>query len=233
MCGDSTTTNDVDRLMDGKKANILITDPPYNIDYVGKTKDAMKIQNDKMSNDEFYRFLMDCYANALVVLDDGAAAYIFHADTEGVNFRAAFEDAGFHLANVCIWVKQSMVIGRSDYQWQHEPVLYGWKPSGSHKWYSDRKQTTVWNFNRPTASRLHPTMKPIELVSYPITNSTQSNAIVIDLFGGSGSTLIACEQLNRICYMMELDEKYCDIIIKRWETFTGEKAKLINNDTEF
>lgn len=181
-----------------------------------------------MDNNNFYQFLLDIYKNGLISLDDGAAAYIFHADMEGINFRKAFIDAGFHLANICIWVKQSMVLGRSDYQWQHEPILYGWKPTGSHKWHTDRKQTTIWNFNRPTASRLHPTMKPLDLVAYPITNSTQSNSIVLDLFGGSGSTLIASEQINRICYMMELDEKYCDVIIKRWEELTGRKAELIN-----
>jgi len=221
MCGDSTLLHDVLTLMDGKKANICVTDPPYNVDYTGATKDALKIKNDRLEDDKFYEFLLGAFKNAFEVLDNGGAMYVFHADTEGLNFRKAFKDAGFHLANVCIWVKQSMVLGRSDYQWQHEPVLYGWKPTGSHKWYSDRKQTTIWNFDRPSKNAEHPTMKPVNLVAYPIRNSSLSNCIVLDPFGGSGSSLIASEQLSRICHTMELDEKYCDVIVKRFITQAG------------
>ncbi|HEY9059326.1 MULTISPECIES: site-specific DNA-methyltransferase [Oscillospiraceae] len=216
MCGDSTILQDVLTLMDGKKANTCVTDPPYNVDYTGATKDALKIKNDRLEDGKFYEFLLSAFKNVFEVLDNGGGIYVFHADTEGLNFRKAFKDAGFHLANVCIWVKQSMVLGRSDYQWQHEPVLYGWKPTGSHKWYSDRKQTTIWNFDRPSKNVEHPTMKPVNLVAYPIKNSSLSNCIVLDPFGGSGSTLIASEQLGRICNTMELDEKYCDVIVKRF-----------------
>lgn len=216
MCGDSTLLQDVLTLMNGKKANTCVTDPPYNVDYTGATKDALKIKNDRLEDGKFYEFLLSAFKNVFEVLDNGGAFYVFHADTEGLNFRKAFKDAEFHLANVCIWVKQSMVLGRSDYQWQHEPVLYGWKPTGSHKWYSDRKQTTIWNFDRPARNADHPTMKPVNLVAYPIKNSSLSNCIVLDPFGGSGSTLIASEQLGRICNTMELDEKYCDVIVKRF-----------------
>lgn len=168
MCGDATVKSDVEKLMDNKKANICVTDPPYNIDYTGKTKDELKIKNDKMGNEQFYDFLFNSFKNIYDALADGGAIYVFHADTEGLTFRKAFIDVGFHLANVCIWVKNSMVLGRSDYQWQHEPILYGWKPNGKHKWYSDRKQTTIWNFNRPTRSLQHPTTKPIDILSYAI-----------------------------------------------------------------
>ena len=157
---------------------------------------------------------------------DVDAAYIFHADTEGLNFRKAFKDAGFHIANVCIWAKQSLVLGRSDYQWQHEPILYGWKPTGKHRWYSDRKQTTIWNFDRPTKSELHPTMKPVPLVAYPIQNSSMSNCIILEPFAGSGSTLIACEQIGRICYAIELDEKYADVIVKRYIEYVGTDEEV-------
>ena len=228
MCGDSTVINDVERLMGGAKANLVVTDPPYNVDYVGKTKDALKIQNDRKADGDFYQFLSDAFTNMFMVAVEGSPIYVFHADSEGLNFRRALIEAGYKLAQCCIWVKQSMVMGRQDYQWQHEPILYGWKEGAAHKWYSDRKQTTIWNFNRPSKSKEHPTMKPLDLVAYPIKNSSLENCVVLDLFGGSGSTLIACEQLNRICYMMELDEKYCDVIIKRWEEFTGQKAELIS-----
>lgn len=227
MCGDSTMINAVEKLMGGTRANLVVTDPPYNVDYVGKTKDALKIKNDNMDDNTFLQFLRDSLTNAYTVSEDGAPVYIFHADSEGLSFRQAMKEAGYKLAQCCIWVKQSMVMGRQDYQWQHEPILYGWKEGAAHKWHSDRKQTTVWNFSRPSRSEYHPTMKPIDLVSYPIKNSSLSNCVVLDLFGGSGSTLIACEQLNRICYMMELDDKYCDVIIKRWEQLTGQKAELI------
>ncbi len=216
ICGDSTKAEIYEKLMEGKKANLCVTDPPYNVNYTAGSENERKIKNDNMEDKNFYEFLLASFKNIFNSLDDGAAAYIFHADTEGLNFRKAFKDAGFHLANVCIWAKQSLVLGRSDYQWQHEPILYGWKPTGKHRWYSDRKQTTIWNFDRPTKSELHPTMKPVPLVAYPIQNSSMSNCIVLEPFAGSGSTLIACEQLGRICYAIELDEKYADVIVKRY-----------------
>jgi len=228
MCGDSTDLTEVKKLMGGKKANLTVTDPPYNVDYTGGTKDALKMQNDKMDGSSFYDFLYKAYTNAYEVSEDGAGIYLFHADSEGLNVRKAMVDAKWKMAQCCIWVKQAMVMGRQDYQWQHEPVLYGWKPTCGHKWYSDRKQTTIWNFDRPTKSKSHPTMKPIKLISYPIKNSSSANSIILDLFGGSGSTLVACDPLDRICYMMELDEKYCDVIIKRWEQLTGKKGEKLN-----
>ena len=213
MCGDATSMDDVASLMDGKKANLLLTDPPYGVSF--KSSSGLTIQNDSMKNEEFYQFLYDAFAAAVCFLGAGASAYVFHADTEGLNFRKAFIDAGFHLAGCCIWVKDSLVLGRSDYQWQHEPVLYGFLQNGKHNWYSDRKQTTVWNFAKPKRNANHPTSKPLDLLSYPIGNSTQENGIVLDTFGGSGSTMMACEQTNRICYMMELDEKYASVILRR------------------
>ena len=213
MCGDATSMDDVATLMDGKKANLLLTDPPYGVSF--KSSSGLTIQNDSMKNEEFYQFLYDAFAAAVCFLGAGASAYVFHADTEGLNFRKAFIDEGFHLAGCCIWVKDSLVLGRSDYQWQHEPVLYGFLQNGKHNWYSDRKQTTVWNFAKPKRNANHPTSKPLDLLSYPIGNSTQENGIVLDSFGGSGSTMMACEQTNRICYMMELDEKYASVILRR------------------
>lgn len=213
ICGDSTAEETYKLLMDGKKANLTVTDPPYNVAYEAK---AGKIQNDDMKDDEFYNFLLAAFTNIYNVMENDASIYVFHADTEGLNFRKAFVDAGFYLSGVCIWAKQSLVLGRSPYQWKHEPILFGWKKDGRHRWYSDRKQSTVWNFDRPTKNDLHPTMKPVALCAYPIQNSSMSNCIVLDPFGGSGSTLIACEQTNRICYSIELDEKYTDVIIKRY-----------------
>lgn len=232
ICGDSTKLSDVEKLMDGKKANLCVTDPPYNVNYSAGKENERVIKNDHMEDSKFYDFLLAAYKNMFTVLDDGAGAYIFHADTEGLNFRKAFKDAGFHLANVCIWVKQSLVLGRSDYQWQHEPVLYGWKPTGKHRWYADRKQTTVWNFDRPTKSPDHPTMKPIPLMAYPIQNSSMTNCIIYEPFAGSGSTLIACEQTGRICYAVELDEKYCDVIVKRYIETAGEDGVFLLRDGE-
>lgn len=216
ICGDSTKAETYEKLMEGKKANLCVTDPPYNVNYTAGSENERKIKNDNMEDKNFYEFLLASFKNIFNSLEDGAAAYVFHADTEGLNFRKAFKDAGFHLANVCIWAKQSLVLGRSDYQWQHEPILYGWKPTGKHRWYADRKQTTIWNFDRPTKSELHPTMKPVPLVAYPVQNSSMSNCIILEPFAGSGSTLIACEQLGRICYAIELDEKYADVIVKRY-----------------
>ena len=213
MCGDATSSDDVAKLMDGKKANLIITDPPYGVSF--KSSSGLTIQNDSMKDEEFYQFLYDAFVNMAMVLEKGGAAYVFHADTEGLNFRKAFIDAGFHLAGFCIWVKDSLVLGRSDYQWQHEPVLYGFLQNGKHPWYSDRKQTTIWNFAKPKRNANHPTSKPLDLLGYPIGNSSQENAIVIDTFGGSGSTMMACEQMNRINYSMELDEKYASVILRR------------------
>lgn len=205
MCGDATSADDVAALMGGKRANLLLTDPPYGVSF--KSSSGLTIQNDSIKDEDFYSFLKSAFSAAVDCLEKGAAAYIFHADTEGLNFRRAFVDAGFHLAGCCIWVKDSLVLGRSDYQWQHEPVLYGFLQNGKHSWYSDRKQTTIWNFAKPKKNANHPTSKPLDLLSYPIQNSTQENAVVLDTFGGSGSTLMACELTNRICYTMELDEK--------------------------
>ena len=213
ICGDSTKEETYPLLMDGKKANLVVTDPPYKVNYEGS---AGKIKNDNLENDKFYQFLLDAFQNTEKAMADDASIYVFHADTEGLNFRKAFADAGFYLSGTCIWKKQSLVLGRSPYQWQHEPVLFGWKKNGKHKWYSDRKQTTIWEFDKPKKNGDHPTMKPVPLIAYPIKNSSVANCIVLDPFGGSGSTLIACEQTNRICCTSELDEKYCDVIVKRY-----------------
>ena len=214
VCGDATNEDDVATLMDGKRANLIVTDPPYGVSF--KSSSGLTIKNDSMKDDEFYNFLYKSFANMVAHTESGGSAYVFHADTEGLTFRKAFIDAGFHLAGVCIWAKNSLVLGRSDYQWQHEPVLYGFLQNGKHRWYSDRKQTTIWNFNKPKRNENHPTSKPLDLLSYPIRNSSQENAIVIDTFGGSGSTLMACEETNRICYTMELDEKYASVILRRY-----------------
>ncbi len=224
MCGDATSAEDVSALMDGKKANLIVTDPPYNVAF--KSGSGLSIQNDSMGNGEFYTFLYNSFQNMAEHLEKGGAAYVFHADTEGLNFRKAFVDAGFHLAGVCIWVKNSLVLGRSDYQWQHEPVLYGFLKNGKHPWYSDRKQTTIWNYDKPKRNKNHPTSKPLDLLGYPICNSSQENAIVLDTFGGSGSTLMACEQTNRICFMCELDEKYASVILRRYVEDTGDSENV-------
>jgi DNA modification methylase len=224
MCGDATSSEDVAKLMEDKKANLILTDPPYNVAF--KSSDGLTIQNDSMDNNDFYEFLYLSFKNMADHLENGGAAYVFHADTEGLNFRKAFIDAGFHLAGCCIWVKDSLVLGRSDYQWQHEPVLYGFLQNGKHPWYSDRKQTTIWNFDKPKKNSNHPTSKPLDLLAYPINNSTQANAIVIDTFGGSGSTLMACEQMNRICYTMELDEKYASVILRRYVEDTNDSENV-------
>ena len=214
LCGDATSADDVARLMDGLKANLVVTDPPYNVAY--ESADGKKIQNDSMADETFYAFLLAAFRNMAAHLAEGGSAYIFHADTEGLNFRRAFREAGFHISGVCVWVKNSLVLGRSPYQWQHEPVLYGWLPNGKHKWFSDRKQSTVWKFDKPRRSKEHPTMKPIPLLAYPIRNSSAPNGVVMDLFGGSGSTLIACEETDRICRTMELDPRYASVIVERF-----------------
>ena len=213
VCGDSTKADTFTLLMNGKLANLVVTDPPYNVNYEGS---AGKIKNDNMGNEAFYNFLLEAFKNTEVAMAKDASIYVFHADTEGLNFRKAFSEAGFYLSGTCIWKKQSLVLGRSPYQWQHEPVLFGWKKSGKHNWYADRKQTTIWEFEKPKKNGDHPTMKPVALVAYPILNSSLTNCIVLDPFGGSGSTLIACDQTERICYTIELDEKYCDVIVKRF-----------------
>ena len=222
MCGDATSSEDVAALMDGKKANLIITDPPYNVAF--ESSDGLSIKNDKMENDKFYEFLLSAFKNMAAHLEKGGSAYVFHADTEGLNFRKAFMDAGFHLSGCCIWVKNSLVLGRSDYQWQHEPVLYGFLQNGKHYWSKNagRSQTTVWNFDKPKKNKNHPTSKPLDLLAYPIGNSSQENAIVIDTFGGSGSTLMTCEQTNRVCHTMELDEKYASVILRRYVEDTGD-----------
>lgn len=269
MCGDATIISDVDRLMAGKLADMVFTDPPYNVDYEGGT--GLKIKNDSMSDEKFYSFLYDSFVSMYASLKTGGAVYVCHADSEGLNFRRAFKESGLLLKQCIIWVKNTFVMGRQDHHWQHEPILYGWKPGGSHKWYGGRKQSTViesedgvfvnklkdgfqltfnngvqkvvikvpeyetleahsdeitttWNIDKPMKNGEHPTMKPIKLCARAIENSTQAGEIVSDFFGGSGSTLIACEQLGRSCYTMELDERYCDVIIKRYEQYTGKKA---------
>ena len=214
MCGDATKPEDVQKLMDGKRANLIVTDPPYGVSF--KSSRGLTIQNDSIKNEEFYAFLLSAFKNMADVLEKGGAAYVFHADTEGLNFRRAFIDAGFHLAGCCIWVKDSLVLGRSDYQWQHEPILYGFLQNGKHPWYSDRKQTTIWKYAKPKRNENHPTSKPLDLLAYPISNSSQENSIVIDTFGGSGSTMMACEQTGRECRMMELDPKYASVILRRY-----------------
>ena len=223
VCGDSTKAETYELLMEGKKANLCVTDPPYNVNYEGS---AGKIKNDNMASDKFYQFLLAAFTNMETAMADDASIYVFHADTEGLNFRKAFADAGFYLSGTCIWKKQSLVLGRSPYQWQHEPVLFGWKKKGKHQWYTGRKESTIWEFDKPKKNGDHPTMKPIPLVAYPIKNSSMSNSIVLDPFGGSGSTLIACEQTGRICRTIELDEKYCDVIVKRFIEQVGGTDKV-------
>ena len=233
MCGDSTSIQNVKRLMDGNQADLLVTDPPYNVAYQGGTADALTIQNDDMDDASFRKFLRDAYAAADAVMNAGAAFYIWHADSEGFNFRAAAKDIGWTVRQCLIWNKNSMVLGRQDYQWKHEPCLYGWKDGAAHYWGSDRKQTTVLDFNKPLRNGEHPTMKPIDLIEYQVKNSSRRGGAVLDLFGGSGSTLIACENSGRISYTMELDPKYCDVIIKRWQEHTGKEAIHIETDITF
>ena len=228
FCGDSTKAETYDLLMGSTKANLVITDPPYNVNYEGS---AGKIKNDNMADDAFYNFLLDAYTQMHSAMADDASIYVFHADTEGLNFRRAFADAGFYLSGCCIWKKQSLVLGRSPYQWQHEPCLYGWKKNGKHQWYTGRKETTIWEFDKPKKNGDHPTMKPLPLLAYPIMNSSMSNSVVLDPFGGSGSTLIACEQTDRICYTVELDEKFCDVIVKRYiEQVGGSDGVTVQRD---
>lgn len=233
MCGDSTSFDDVSVLMADGMADLLITDPPYNVAYEGGTADALTIMNDNMSNGEFRQFLRDVYASADSVMRPGAAFYIWHADSEGLNFRGAAADVGWQIRQCLIWNKNALVLGRQDYHWKHEPCLYGWKDGAAHYWGSDRSQTTVLDFNKPNRNGEHPTMKPVELFQYQIENSCKKGDVVLDLFGGSGTTVIACEKSYRHARLMELDPKYCDVIIKRWQDFTGKQALLQSTGEAF
>lgn len=229
ICGDSTKAETYKQLLDDRKANLVVTDPPYNVD-VEET--AGKILNDNMSDGDFYQFLLSMFTQVENHMEDDASIYVFHADTEGLNFRKAFKNAGFYLSGCCIWKKNSLVLGRSPYQWQHEPCLYGWKKKGKHQWFSDRKQTTIWEYDRPKSSKDHPTMKPIQLMAYPIQNSSMRGTIVLDPFLGSGSTLIAADQTGRICYGIELDEKFVDVIVKRYIEVTGDTEVTVQRNHE-
>lgn len=238
MCGDSTMIDDVEKLVQEQKMDLLITDPPYNVDY-GKVRDlaeaqmrhmrtdGLVIMNDKMDDEKFRQFLRDAFATADTVMKPGAVFYIWHADGEGYNFRGACRDVGWQVRQTIIWNKNTFAMGRQDYQWKHEPCLYGWKDGAGHLWASDRKQTTVIDMQKPSKSELHPTMKPIALFDYQIKNNTKGGDAVLDLFGGSGTTIMACEQNGRNAFSMELDPRYVDVIIDRWETFTGMKAELV------
>lgn len=228
MCGDSTSVENVKKLTGGELVDMLITDPPYNVAYEGKTKDKLTIQNDSMEDKAFREFLKSAFSAADELMKPGAVFYIWHADSEGYNFRGACHDVGWKVREVLIWNKNSMTLGRQDYQWKHEPCLYGWKEGASHLWASDRKQTTVIDFNRPTRADIHPTMKPIGLFDYQIKNNTKGGDAVLDLFNGSGTTIMACEQNGRRAFCMELDPKYVDAAIDRWEKFTGQKAVKLN-----
>ena len=219
ICGDATDADTVKKLMEGRQANLVLTDPPYNVSF--ESSSGLKIKNDRQSAEQFYNFLLSAFLRFYENLADGGAFYCFHSDSEKVNFFRACVDAGFHYSTTCVWVKNALVLGRGDYQQMHEPVLYAFKDTAKHKWYSDRKQTTIWNFDKPKKNTDHPTSKPLDLLAYPIKNSSQANAIVLDTFGGSGSTLIACEQLDRTCYMLELDEKYASVILRRYAQVNG------------
>ena len=229
ICGDSTKAETYKQLLNDRKANLVVTDPPYNVD-VEET--AGKILNDNMSDGDFYQFLLSMFTQVENHMEDDASIYVFHADTEGLNFRKAFKEAGFYLSGCCIWKKNSLVLGRSPYQWQHEPCLYGWKKKGKHQWFSDRKQTTIWEYDRPKSSRDHPTMKPVQLMAYPIQNSSMRGTIVLDPFLGSGSTLIAADQTGRVCYGIELDEKFVDVIVKRYIEVTGDTEVNVQRNHE-
>lgn len=241
MCGDSTKESDVAKLMNNNKADLFLTDPPYNVALGNhdtpetarqrhRRTDGLIIMNDKMSDNDFLDFLTKCFSIAKDNMKDGASFYIWHADNESLTFRQALKNSGLELRQTLIWNKNAITLGRQDYQWKHEPCLYGWKDGASHSWFSDRSQPTVLDFKKPSKSEDHPTMKPIELFAYQIKNSSKVNDIVLDTFGGSGTSIIACEQLNRLCFTMELDPRYCDVIVDRWETFTNQKAELISGD---
>lgn len=224
LCGDSTSVTDLEKLTEGQLVDMWLTDPPYNVAYEGKTKDALKIKNDEMGDDQFRQFLRDAYTAADMVMKPGAVFYIWHADSEGYNFRGAAQDAGWKVRQCLIWKKSSMVMGRQDYHWKHEPCLYGWKEGASHLWAADRKQTTILEFEKPSRNGEHPTMKPVALFEYQLLNNTKGGDQVLDSFGGSGTTLIAAEKNGRVARIMELDPKYCDVIVRRWQDFTGKIA---------
>lgn len=226
MCGDSTSIDAVEKLCDGRLVDMWLTDPPYNVNYEGKTKDALTIKNDSMSDDSFCKFLTEANVTADAVMKKGAVFYIWHADSEGLNFRSAASEAGWQVRQCLIWLKSSMVMGRQDYHWKHEPCLYGWKDGAAHLWAADRKQTTILEFDKPSRSGEYPTMKPVALFEYQLLNNTKGSDIVLDSFGGSGTTVIACEKSGRVAYVMELDPKYCDVIVARWQAFTGQEATL-------
>lgn len=228
MCGDATNAESVQKLCQGGSVDLLLTDPPYGVDYTGKTKDALIIQNDALTDEALRDMLADAFESANSVMKPGAVFYIWHADSKALVFRIACQMAGWEVRQVLIWAKNSMVLGRKDYQCKHEPCLYGWKDGAGHLWASDRKQTTILEFDRPTKNKEHPTMKPVKLFDYQIQNNTKGGDIVLDLFGGSGTTLIACEQNGRCARVMELDSRYVDVIIDRWEKLTGEKAVLVD-----
>lgn len=230
LCGDATNSEDLNKLMGDKKANLIVTDPPYNVNF--ESASGLKIKNDKQTSEKFYDFLLSAFKNISEHLAEGGSAYIFHADTEGLNFRKAFIDAGFHLSGVCIWAKNSFVMGRSPYQWGHEPILYGWLKTGKHKWYAGRAESTIWHYDKPKKNGEHPTMKPIPLLCYPIKNSSAVNSIVLDTFAGSGSTLMACQQMDRICYCMELDTKYASVIIRRYVDSYGDENVFLVRENE-
>lgn len=230
MCGDSCSSAAVATLMNDRRADLLITDPPYNVEYEGKTEDALTIANDSMSDDAFDKFLFRTFKNMYTVAKPGAAIYVFHSDSEGLAFRRNFARAGFKLAQCCVWVKNSIVMGRQDYQWQHEPVLYGWREGKGHRWYADRSQSTVWHYDKPTRNDIHPTMKPVALISYPLLNSSKEGDVVVDLFCGSGSTLMACEQHKRVCYTMELLEKFVDATVSRYIHAVGSGEVYLLRD---
>lgn len=219
MCGDATNAEDVAKLTDGRKVNLVVTDLPYGVSYVGGT--GLTIQNDNLKGEEFYNFILAALKNIADNMAAGASIYVFHADTEGLNFRKAFIDAGFHLSGVCIWRKNTLVLGRSPYNWIHEPILFGWLKGGKHKWYAGRSETTVWDYDKPKRNENHPTEKPLGLLAYPIKNSSQVNGIVLDTFLGSGSTMLACEQTDRICYGMDLDATYASVALRRFVEFIG------------
>lgn len=226
MCGDSTSVDDMEKLTAGQMVDMWLTDPPYNVAYEGGTKDKLTIQNDNMADEEFRQFLRDAYVTASTVMKPGAVFYIWHADSEGYNFRGAARDAGWKIRQCLIWEKSSLALGKQDYHWQHEPCLYGWKDGAGHLWASDRKQTTILKFDKPSRNGEHPTMKPVALFEYQMLNNTKGGDIVLDSFGGSGTTLIAAEKNGRIARLMELDPRYCDVIIRRWQDFTGQAATL-------
>ena len=233
LCGDSTSVSDLEKLTDGQLVDMWLTDPPYNVAYEGKTKDTLKIKNDEMGDDQFRQFLRNAYTAADMAMKPGAVFYIWHADSEGYNFRGAAQDAGWKVRQCLIWKKSSMVLSRQDYHWKHEPCLYGWKEGAGHLWAADRKQTTILEFERPTKNGDHPTMKPVALFEYQLLNNTKGGDQVLDSFAGSGTTLIAAEKNARVARLIELDPKYCDVIVKRWQSFTGRSATLERDGSAF